>query len=94
MVATYGQVAALLGRPRAARAVGRALASLTGPLASVVPWQRVVNSAGRVSFRAEGWPALQRELLEREGVRLDRRGKIDLRRHRWSGRITRRTAPR
>ena len=98
-VATYGQIAALLGRPRAARAVGTALRKLSGPLSKVVPWHRVLNSAGRVSFRDDSWPDLQRELLEREGVRFTRSGAIDLERARWdapkrglSSRESRRTA--
>jgi methylated-DNA-protein-cysteine methyltransferase-like protein len=83
-VVTYGQVAALLGRPRAARAVGRALGALDGPLAALVPWQRVVNAAGRCSRREDGWADTQRARLEVEGVRFDRRGRLDLDRFRWT----------
>ncbi|MGH7896386.1 MAG: MGMT family protein [Candidatus Binatia bacterium] len=83
-VVTYGQLAAILGRPRAARAVGSALRRLSGPLAREVPWHRVLNAAGRVSFRDDSWPELQREILEREGVRF-RRGAVDLKRARWTG---------
>jgi len=84
-VVTYGQVAALLGHPRAARAVGTALANLPAPLLRVVPWQRVVNAAGRVSIRGGlERPDLQRELLELEGVRF-RNGQVALARFRWSG---------
>ena len=89
-VVTYGQVAALLGVPRASRAVGRALR--TAPEASAVPWHRVVNAAGCISQREEGWADLQRELLELEGVRV-RKGKLDLERLRWNGR-SRSGAPR
>ena len=46
-VATYGQIAAILGSPRAARMVGTALA---GSLAQKIPWQRVVNRHGMVSI--------------------------------------------
>ena len=74
-MATYGQMAALAGRPRAARAVGGALAALSGDLVATVPWQRVVNGAGRCSH-PEG--ELQREMLEGEGVRFGRDGRIDL----------------
>src|SRR4051812_45835597 len=48
-VATYGQVARLAGLPRHARHVGFALAALDERAA--VPWQRVVNAAGRISRR-------------------------------------------
>jgi methylated-DNA-protein-cysteine methyltransferase-like protein len=81
-VATYGQVAALAGLPGHARQVGYALHSL-GP-ESDVPWQRVVNARGEVSPRSlPGWEAVQRALLEREGVVFDARGRIDLARHGW-----------
>ena len=83
-VATYGQIAAMLGRPRAARAVGSALRKLGGPLARVVPWHRVLNSAGRISRRDREFMDLQRELLEREGVRMRRGGAVDLERARWN----------
>src|SRR5213593_1942552 len=84
-VVTYGQVAAILGQPRGARAVGMALGALRGPLLDLVPWQRVINSAGRCSHRDGFWADVQREFLEGEGVRFDRHGKVDLRRNRWRG---------
>lgn len=82
-VVTYGQVAAMLGHPRAARAVGTALRKLDGPLLGNVPWQRVVNAAGAVSRREGFGPMEQRERLRREGVRFDRHGRVDLERARW-----------
>ena len=84
-VVTYGQVASLAGRPRAARAVGSALRALKGGLAGTVPWQRVINAAGRCSHIDRFWAAEQRELLKREGVRFDRSGRVDLERYRWKG---------
>lgn len=85
-VATYGQVAAILGHPRAARAVGQALRMLPSVLQHVVPWQRVINAAGGISHRGDIFrPERQRELLEREGVRFDRGGKVDLKRVLWPG---------
>ena len=78
-VVTYGQVAAILGHPRAARAVGTALSNLPRPMARLVPWQRVINAAGRISIRGDiQRPDLQRQLLEIEGVAF-RRDAIDLR---------------
>ena len=66
-VVTYGQVAALLGQPRAARAVGYALRFL--PACTDVPWHRVINHRGQISFRTPPEsPLLQRLLLEEEGV--------------------------
>lgn len=90
-VATYGQVAALAGLPRHAREVGRTLA--TAPEATPLPWQRIVNAAGRVSPR--GWfgdEQLQRILLEAEGVEFDAQGRIDLERFLWQPRTERRPA--
>lgn len=85
-VVTYGQVAAILGHPRASRAVGHALRMLPPMLVRVVPWQRVLNSAGHISYRGDILrPEQQRELLEAEGVRFDRGGKVDLQRLRWAG---------
>src|SRR5262249_30118601 len=84
-VVTYGQVAAILGHPRAARAVGTALSNLPEPLIRIVPWQRVINAAGGISFRGDVHrPDQQRELLEMEGVPM-RGGRVDLGRYRWSG---------
>jgi methylated-DNA-protein-cysteine methyltransferase related protein len=84
-VVTYGQVAAILGHPRAARAVGTALSNLSRPLARVVPWQRVINASGGISIRGDLLrPDLQRQLLEMEGIAF-RRGHVDLKRYRWKG---------
>jgi methylated-DNA-protein-cysteine methyltransferase related protein len=78
-VVTYGQVAALLGRPRAARAVGGAMKRCPDD----VPWHRVVNAQGGISRRRhEGSMLTQRIRLEQEGVRL-RRGRVPLARYRW-----------
>ncbi|MBI4514880.1 MAG: MGMT family protein [Deltaproteobacteria bacterium] len=85
-VATYGQVAAILGHPRAARAVGSALHWLPRAELDRVPWQRVINAAGRISYRGDLYrPDLQRQLLEDEGVVFDRNGIVNLRRFRWIG---------
>ena len=85
-VASYGQIAALLGQPRAARTVGWALASMTAEQAAEVPWQRVINHAGRISIaRADLSADVQQSLLEGEGVRFDETGHVDWRVHRWHG---------
>jgi len=81
-VATYGQVAELVGLPGGARQVGYALHALGAQ--SSVPWQRVVNARGRVSPRCVlGFDAVQRGLLEREGVAFEADGRIDLELYRW-----------
>ncbi|PYM15858.1 MAG: methyltransferase [Candidatus Rokuibacteriota bacterium] len=79
-VATYGQLAALLDRPRAARAVGGAMRECPAD----IPWHRVVNAQGGISRRGRaGSMVTQRVRLEQEGVRF-RRGRVALRQHRWS----------
>jgi hypothetical protein len=65
--------------------VGSALRRLSRPMAGVVPWHRVLNAAGRVSFRDGESPELQRELLRGEGVRFRRGGSVDLARFGWAG---------
>ena len=82
-VVSYGQVARMAGRPGAARMVGWALHAV--PSGDSVPWQRVINSGGGISPRG-GEAALQRRLLEAEGVRFDARGRVDLARYGWDGR--------
>ena len=68
-VATYGQIAAMLGWPRAARAVGYAMRHCPAG----VPWHRVVNASGGISLRANVSGMLtQRLLLEQEGVAVKR----------------------
>jgi methylated-DNA-protein-cysteine methyltransferase related protein len=81
-VATYGQIADLAGLPGHARQVGYALHAL--PDSTAVPWHRVLNAAGAVSPRAvPGAQLTQRQLLEREGVPFDLRGRVPLERVRW-----------
>ena len=82
-VATYGQVARLAGLPNHARLAGYALHAL--PDRSPVPWHRVVNAKGELSPRRDGSEhhRLQRVLLEKERVRFDRDGRLDLAALRW-----------
>tara|TARA_R110001592_G_scaffold263501_3_gene528817 strand:+ start:950 stop:1306 length:357 start_codon:yes stop_codon:yes gene_type:complete len=81
-VMTYGQIATILGAPRAARAVGYALRALEE--GSDVPWQRVINSRGGVSARGDsGRPSLQYELLDEEGVLFGADDRCDLAVFRW-----------
>lgn len=83
-VATYGQIAWMLGNPRASRAVGYALHS--NPAPGVVPCHRVVNREGRLAPGfAFGGPGIQQELLEKEGVLLNEHGVVDLHQYLWTG---------
>lgn len=85
-VSSYGRIAALAGLAGQARLVGYALHALrSGPPegADAVPWWRVINAAGYISNAYE--PALQRALLEAEGVAVDEHERIDLTRYMWEG---------
>lgn len=75
-VLTYGEVARLSGMPKAARRVSQAMRR--APKSLKLPWQRVVNAQGKISFPKDssGWQK-QKDLLEDEGV-LFLNGKIDL----------------
>jgi len=82
-VATYGQVAAMAGMPRRARLVGRVLQRLDPAIK--IPWHRVVNAKGEISYSLSrnGGDALQRRLLEKEGLEFDDNNRLDLERCRW-----------
>ena len=82
-LATYGQVAELIGAYGCARQVGWALRRL--PLPSDVPWQRVVNAQGRIAMglSREGSDWMQRQLLLAEGIAVAPDGRLPLARHRW-----------
>ncbi|MYD10111.1 MAG: cysteine methyltransferase [Chloroflexi bacterium] len=93
-VSSYGQIASMIPpdadmepermRRLAPRWVGTALRKT--PRGKSIPWHRVINSRGEISFPA-GSPQAdeQRRLLEQEGVEFDRRGRVDLRRFAWAG---------
>ena len=81
-VATYGQIARLAGRPKAARQVGYALAALSGE--HEVPWHRVINAQGKVSLRATpGYEDYQQMLLEEEGVEFGLHKVVNLKDYQW-----------
>jgi len=85
-VATYGQIARLIGYPSHARHVGKALALL--PNSSSVPWHRIVNAKGEVSPRSQ-WGAnagnefAQRIMLEEEGIEFSPQGRIYMTQYLW-----------
>ena len=82
MVATYGQVALLAGRPRSARYVGYALHS--NPCPGQIPCHRVVFADGRICEGfAFGGADTQRELLMGEGVAFKDDMHVDLAACRW-----------
>jgi len=81
-VATYGQVADLAGLPGRARMVGRVLSRL--PKDTRLPWHRIINAAGRISFSpgSDGFERQQQRLLA-EGVEMQGE-KISLKRYRYT----------
>jgi methylated-DNA-protein-cysteine methyltransferase-like protein len=82
-VTTYGRIAQAIGLPGQARLVGYALHNL--PHGSLIPWHRVVNILGKISFPpGSGNFSRQESLLKKEGI-LFSGGKIDLSRFGWRG---------
>ena len=81
-VTSYGVIAKLAGLPRGARLIGRILGQL--PEGSSLPWHRVVNSRGEISFPAgSAQYREQRERLLQEGIAF-RNDKIDLKKFGWN----------
>ena len=83
-VATYGQVAAAAGLRKHARMAGYALWNL--PAGTKIPWHRVINAQGKISFPARSAPwREQRKRLQAEGV-VFIAGRVDLARFSWRAR--------
>jgi methylated-DNA-protein-cysteine methyltransferase-like protein len=91
-VSTYGQIAEMIPAPAGidpphyhrvrAQWVGRAMRHAPEDL----PWQRVINSQGKISMPAGSrGAAIQRMRLEAEGVAFDRHSRVDLDRFGWQG---------
>ena len=81
-VVTYGQLALLAGKPRAARLVGTLMKNC--PEGNGVPCHRVIKCDGSL---CEGhfWGLVQRELLRSEGVSFKMDGRVELKKCRWDG---------
>jgi methylated-DNA-protein-cysteine methyltransferase-like protein len=85
-VTWYGRIAEILEAPGAARTVGWALNALTPEQAALIPWQRVINKAGRCSIRhADHTPGDQQVRLQEEGVLFDERGYTHFEQFAWPG---------
>ena len=78
-VISYGQIARMLGHPRAARTVGWALSVCPEAL----PWQRVVKADG--SIAGGGFAELRRTMLVEEGVKFRVDGRVDMDACEWDG---------
>lgn len=86
-VATYGQIAALIGSPRAARMVGWAMHAIDNNGLDKMPWQRVINREGRISTTCETHDCHeQAKLLRKDGVHVTQRNGnyyVDLEKYLW-----------
>ena len=93
-VSSYGQIASMIPpyadldpvrmKSLAPRWVGTALRRT--PRGKSIPWHRVINSQGAISFPAGSANAEeQRQRLEMEGLEFDQRGKVDFRKVGWQG---------
>lgn len=81
-VATYGQIARILGSPKASRAVGYALHFNPSPV--VIPCHRVVNREGRLAPAfAFGGQEVQASLLKKECVNVNADFTVDLGKYLW-----------
>ena len=86
-VTSYGRIARMLGRHRAAHAVGYALNALKDNKDHDVPWQRVVNHVGQISIVNREYSSnLQADLLRDEGVPITEELQVDgFKKHLWEG---------
>lgn len=81
-VATYGQIAKAAGKPHASRAVGWILHACARSYR--LPWQRILNSKGAISFHPGTQEyATQKYLLRKEGVEFSSEHGLDLKIYQW-----------
>ena len=86
-IATYGQIAFMLGEPRSARVVGWALRKV--PDNMNIPCHRVVNKSGELSpDYVFGSSDIQRYLLKSEGIVFKKDGRINIEKYLWDGKWT------
>ena len=84
-VTTYSRIAELVGGCTP-RMVGYAMAALKRGTVPDVPWQRVINAKGKISVHGDGiGNAMQRAILEDEGVEFDANNRVDFSRFGWYG---------
>ena len=80
-VATYGQIAAMAGNPKASRHVSRVLHSSSRK--EKLPWHRVINAKGGISIPKGRGHELQKSLLQEEGVEFSDNERVDLKSYGW-----------
>ncbi|MCJ7508400.1 MAG: MGMT family protein [candidate division Zixibacteria bacterium] len=81
-VATYGQIAAYAGNHRGARQVVWILNSSSRK--EKLPWHRVINRKGQISLKPNCGYEIQKQLLQKEGIKFDKSDAIDFERYLWS----------
>lgn len=82
-VMTYGQIAAWVGSPRAARQVVRILHAMSRKYN--LPWHRVINAQGKISIQDEESYLMQIMFLQSEGVEVSEDGFVDLEQYQFKG---------
>lgn len=81
-VATYGQIAALAGKEQGSRGVAWILHSCS--TAYQLPWHRVINSQGKISFPSDTRNyRIQKKRLEQEGVEMNSSKKYNMEKYQW-----------
>ena len=81
-VASYGQIAVIIGLPRAALQVGWVLSSCGND--GVTPWWRVINKDGVISIKNSKYSAnLQKKLLEKDGIKVNKYLEVDMKKYRY-----------
>ena len=88
-VATYGQIAKLIGFPKHSRYIGFALRQL--PAGNRIPWHRIVNSKGEIAARSSrtadrDCESEQHWRLQDEGIEFDDAGRVSLKKYQWKPR--------
>ena len=81
MVATYGDIATIVGGGCDARTVGYALNEIPKDRVDSIPWQRIINKEGGISTRG----LAQRQILEEEGVVFNAQDRVIMARFHWAG---------
>ncbi len=87
-VASYGQIAHMVGVPRGARQVGWVLRSYEDKVVKdnfPLPWWRIINNAGKISIKGTKYhtPEIQKNALEKEGVKVSENLEIDIELYRF-----------
>lgn len=80
-IMTYGQIAALAGRPRHARQVVRVLHTMSNKYQ--LPWHRVINAKGELAIKDDELFTVQKYSLESEGIIVQNNKKVNLAKYRY-----------